>query len=448
MTLTPDQLKRIDTRAQRQRYKDTDGEESKLSLYIRIGTSTLYDWQPAIKSTLKEIAFMRVQGAPAGTKVKPRDPSRKTINYDDWCWASEKTLAQRSGCSERSTQRHIAQLKKDGVIEVRSWRDKWGHQHNEYKINEQIIDDNQRPDDGSRARCEWKVRKPNSSWFSKTNQPRKSLENSSGSTAPLQQCSKATRHPVRKPTDTASASHTTSCPSPTRQPVGDPTDELSVEVGVAVGVALDVDGGRRRARTPLRGGVVPIASLSNPKPQNQQQPQPVTLPEPVPLTPDETCAVCGGYYLDCLHKSGTLASPLVAALPKKDSAERKVEHSRGCYGNPCVCYLSLCHESQEYWKTLEKYGLCGYVGQKWYLGVSPDEAIAGYPDIAACIEDLFLKQPPDLIAKLRVLIKPASAATKPQTEVKADKYERYMSGLDEPEEQVQRAAFEIEEDLG
>ena len=82
------------------------------------------------------------------------------------------------------------------------------------------------------------------------------------------------------------------------------------------------------------------------------------------------------------------------------------------------------------------------------MGVSPDEAIAGYPDIAACIEDLFLKQPPDLIAKLRVLIKPASAATKPQTEVKADKYERYMSGLDEPEEQVQRAAFEIEEDLG
>jgi hypothetical protein len=36
--LTPEQLKRIDTRAQRQRYKDTDGEEGKLSLYIRIGT--------------------------------------------------------------------------------------------------------------------------------------------------------------------------------------------------------------------------------------------------------------------------------------------------------------------------------------------------------------------------------------------------------------------------
>jgi len=314
--LTPDHIKRIDTRAQRQRYKDTDGEEGKLSLYIRIGTSTLYDWQPAIKSTLKEIAFMRVQGAPAGARVKPRDPSRKTINYEDWCWAGEKTLAQRLGTSERSIQRHIAALKKDGVIEVRTWRDKWGHQHNEYKINEQIVDDNQRPDDGSRARCEWKVRKPNSSWFGKTNQPKRktnsrpyveSLKNMSEST-------EATRQFVRKPTDTVSVSHTTSCPSPARQLVRDPTDELSVEVGVGVGVELDVEGGRRRARTPLRGGVVPLASLSNPKPQKQQQPQPVTLPEPVPLTPDETCAECGGYYLDCNHKSGTLSSPLVAIV--------------------------------------------------------------------------------------------------------------------------------------
>ncbi len=316
--LTPDHIKRIDTRAQRQRYKDTDGEEGKLSLYIRIGTSTLYDWQPAIKSTLKEIAFMRVQGAPAGTKVKPRDPSRKTINYDDWCWASEKTLAQRSGCSERSTQRHIAQLKKDGVIEVRTWRDKWGHQHNEYKINEQIVDVNQRPDDGSRARCEWKVRKPNSSWFSKTNQPLRGRSEDVSSTHRGRIDSKATRHPVRKPTDTVSVSHTTSCPSPTRQLVGDPTDELSVEVGFGVGVELDVDGGRRRARTPLRGGVVPLASLSNPKPKTVGEtptpPSPVTLPEPLPLTPDETCAECGGYFLDCNHKSGTLSSPLVAIV--------------------------------------------------------------------------------------------------------------------------------------
>src|SRR5208282_5077401 len=119
--------------------------------------------------------------------------------------------------------------------------------------------------------------------------------------------------------DILSVKHTTSCPSPTRQLVGDPTDELSVEVGVGVGFELDVDGGRRRARTPLRGGVVPFASLSNPKPKTVGEtptpPSPVTLPEPLPLTPDETCAECGGYFLDCNHKSGTLSSPLVVGPP-------------------------------------------------------------------------------------------------------------------------------------
>ena len=137
------------------------------------------------------------------------------------------------------------------------------------------------------------------------------------------------------------------------------------------------------------------------------------------------------------------SSPCRICKPKESSAKEKVEHSHGCYNNPCYCYLSLGPENQEYWRTLVKYNLCGNVRDKWYLGKSAAEAIAGYPDIAACIQDLFHKQPPDLIAKLSVLIQ-ESTARKPQTEVKADEYVRYMSGLDEPE----RAAFEIEEDLG
>jgi len=52
----------------------------------------------------------------------------------------------------------------------------------------------------------------------------------------------------------------------------------------------------------------------------------------------------------------------------------KLEHSHGCYENPCVCYLSLSQENQQYWLNLVKHGLCGYVGRKWYLGKSPDEA--------------------------------------------------------------------------
>ena len=167
------------------------------------------------------------------------------------------------------------------------------------------------------------------------------------------------------------------------------------------------------------------------------------------MTPDETCAECGGYYLDCNHRSGTLASPLVAALPKKDAAERKVEHSSGCHNNPCVCYLSLIPENQRYWLGLVEDGLCGNVGRKWYLGLSPEEAIAGYPDLGACIEDLFLKQPRPLIEKLSVLIREAHAAKEtaartPQTE----DYEGYMSGVDDDAVVLPtRQAFEIEEDL-
>lgn len=115
-------------------------------------------------------------------------------------------------------------------------------------------------------------------------------------------------------------------------------------------------------------------------------------------------------------------------------------HSHGCYNNPCYCYLSLSPENQEYWRTLVKYNLCGHVGNKWYLGKSAEEAIAGYPDIAACIQDLFHKQPPDLIAKLRVLIQESTAAVAPRAgfEVEDDENVRYMSGLDEIEQNLEQ----------
>ena len=62
MSMTPDIKKRIDARCERQKYKDSDGKEGKLGLYIRVGTSTLYDWKPTYKSALKEIAYMTVDG--------------------------------------------------------------------------------------------------------------------------------------------------------------------------------------------------------------------------------------------------------------------------------------------------------------------------------------------------------------------------------------------------
>jgi hypothetical protein len=111
-------------------------------------------------------------------------------------------------------------------------------------------------------------------------------------------------------------------------------------------------------------------------------------------------------------------------------------HSSGCTNSPCICYLSLSPEAQQYWETMVSLGVVGNVGRKWYLGFSADEAIAGYPDLSSLIFDLFVTQPPDLIAKVSTLIG-ARAAVVPDPNVYEDTGERYMSGT----------AFEVEEDL-
>jgi len=74
------------------------------------------------------------------------------------------------------------------------------------------------------------------------------------------------------------------------------------------------------------------------------------------------------------------------------------------------------------------------------LGKSAEECIAGYPDIAACIQDLFHKQPPGLIAKLSVLIQESAAAVAPRVgfEVEDDENVRYMTGLDEIEQNLEQ----------
>jgi hypothetical protein len=60
---------------------------------------------------------------------------------------------------------------------------------------------------------------------------------------------------------------------------------------------------------PLRGEKR-AASLRS-KTENQKQP--VTRPEPLPLTPEETCPKCGGFWLDCNCNAGTIAKPVAKA---------------------------------------------------------------------------------------------------------------------------------------
>ena len=96
------------------------------------------------------------------------------------------------------------------------------------------------------------------------------------------------------------------------------------------------------------------------------------------------------------------------------------------------------------------YGFISNVGKKWFVGKSAEEAIAGYPDQEAAIDDLVIKQNPEVLAKLRVLVKEAvrnDETGRHLLEVDSET-ERYMTGLDDDAaiEMPARAAFEVEED--
>ena len=403
MSMTPDIKKRIDARCERQKYKDSDGKEGKLGLYIRVGTSTLYDWKPTYKSALKEIAYMTVDGD--GIRVKPRDESRKKVDYNGWCWASELTLAKRLGCSERTVQRIVAKMKKDGVIEIRTLRDKWGHSHNEYQINEQVIDDNQRPDDGSRAKCEWKVRKPNKGTFSKTHQPKRGQEVDkplAATTDSLQNCSKSVepaRHLVRDLPDTVSVeavdvgrrgeavalgrststypasqgSQTSSLRSkPENQnPTPKPTPAVTQPEVPPVVRREAFQTRLEYSQACYKAGVPPeprktLKELVHDSPVSVASKTPTPTPA-APLREDEICPVCGEYELDCLghekRKAATAASEgrehfeIEGGLRmKRPALARTTDPAEGVLReHECKCHalFAMLEDLQEHQETCE-----------------------------------------------------------------------------------------------
>ncbi len=112
-------------------------EDYKLSVFIRIGESDLYDYEPTVRAVLKEIAYMAVKddikgiGHPAG---------RENVDYEGWCYAKQKTLALRVGCDEDTVQKAATRLVKDGVLHKRTYRDKYKRLHCEYKVIESAVD--------------------------------------------------------------------------------------------------------------------------------------------------------------------------------------------------------------------------------------------------------------------------------------------------------------------
>lgn len=159
-----EKLKRISARIDRQ------AGITPLPLYIRIGMSTLYDYNRGVRATLKEIAYMAVNGD--GSFAHPSD-ERKNVDYEGWCWASQGYLAERVGCSERQVNADIAQFVRDGVIKTRDWTDKYGHRHTEYKVVAAVVDANQRVEGQERRRPTSRVYGANKGSFSNENQPAK-----------------------------------------------------------------------------------------------------------------------------------------------------------------------------------------------------------------------------------------------------------------------------------
>lgn len=113
------------------------------SEFIRIGQSDLYDWQETRRAVLKEIAFLQVNDEQ--TKVPEHSPFKG--QYTGWCYASQKFIACRVGCSDRWVRDCVKVFKADGVIETRTWTDHLGYPHTEYHVEEDAVTAHQRKED-------------------------------------------------------------------------------------------------------------------------------------------------------------------------------------------------------------------------------------------------------------------------------------------------------------
>jgi hypothetical protein len=371
-----DNGKRLKARLERMQAK-RDGNEADLGLYIRIGQSSLYDWKPTFRSILLMICYMTVQGD--STIAKPKVKSRKYVDYDGWCWASQETLAMRVGCCERWVREAIKQFKADGVIEIRTWRDRWGRPHNEYRIVESKVDEAQRDFEEPRPKCEYKARKPNSGTFSKSHQPKritfKSLDFSSETTEAIGSLG-------REPQEALPVGHRKARPSPIGTLAREPQEVTAVEVGFGVGVELEVPNGGARRTYPASRGQTSLSLRSKTETQNQNRggdphtPQlksgspvaklksmaeMVSRPEPRPLDPEDLCPVCHEDVLNCNHplperplsfsaKPLPTPSPSSAApLPNKrispicECGEPIAEEMDG-WGKCAACVLGDAHE--------------------------------------------------------------------------------------------------------
>lgn len=134
-TMTKEETKALVERVRKAKNREV------MSEFIRLGQSDLYDWQETRRAVLKEIAFLQVNDEQ--TKVPERSPFKG--QYTGWCYASQKFIACRVGCSDRWVRNCVKVFEKDGVIETRTWADHLGYPHKEYHVIEDVVTAHQRP---------------------------------------------------------------------------------------------------------------------------------------------------------------------------------------------------------------------------------------------------------------------------------------------------------------
>ena len=104
----------------------------------------MYDGQPGVRATLREIAFLQINDENAEYPEKAPQSFKDT--RVGWCYASQAYIGLRVGLTEGQIQRNIQTFIEDKVIDVRSYIDSDGWHHNEYHVLEQVVTDRQRPE--------------------------------------------------------------------------------------------------------------------------------------------------------------------------------------------------------------------------------------------------------------------------------------------------------------
>jgi hypothetical protein len=141
------------------------------SLPILLMDSELYDYNPGAMMVLMVIALGQRTNLEA---YFPEDCPYTKDQMLGWCDRAEWGIALRAKKSESQVQKDIRMFREDGVIEVRTWVDSNNTVHNMYRINADVVKENQRPSRkrGVKRPSRYKAKRgANKGSFSSANQP-------------------------------------------------------------------------------------------------------------------------------------------------------------------------------------------------------------------------------------------------------------------------------------